>query len=503
MESVTQINKLKMILLMLFSSVFTLTFSYIWMNIFIKPNNYFVDMSNWLVLIGSIILFTGLIIIDRGLKRIRQKKYLIFITFINLMIIIGLQCFFVAYFRVNPTWDFGHVYYSALELKDEFVGLQPYFYVQFPNNIPALLVFICFFRFLDFFGVEQYLNWFIFLNMLVIILSIVCLYFFIYRRTNIQHATLVSFLMVVMTPLYTYTTIVYTDTLTIIFPILSLLIYDLFYHSKNTVWKYGWILLLGIILAGGTLIKANVIITCVAILIHYVMTRHWKSSLVFLIALMLPFGITNVTYQKVIEPILPVEKSEMGYPSTHWLMMGLNHQGKVYGGFNITDVHITARLKSSGLSKEEISKENLRIIKERLEEYGVSGYLSFLNKKINYTWGDGTYYAPDKLNRSPLAENMYQKYVFGGQKEFYIYGAQMVHLLVMGIIVVAAISLLKDYTNFNLVLSITLFGVFLFLLFWETRSRYLVLYVPIILALASHGLFQLTALFNNKELQKG
>lgn len=361
--------------------------------------------------------------------------------------------------------------------------MQPYFYVQFPNNIPVLLLFVGIMRFLDFIGIHDYLPCLIIINMLVVILSIVCLYIFIYRRTNLSHITTLSFLLVIIIPLYTYTTIVYTDTLTMIFPILSLLMYDFFYHSENRKFKYVCLVFLGICLAIGALIKANVIITSIAIFTHYFMTTKWKSSLIFMVVLLIPFIFKNYVYQKVIDPIIPVENEELGYPTTYWLMMGLNQSGKIYGGFNIEDLHITAELK-----------------KERLSNYGVQGYLEFLSKKINFTWGEGTYYAPDKLIRSPLGESKYQEYVFGDKKTTFVYGSQISHTLILFLIVIVGCSLFRKRISFEVVLSITLFGVFLFLLFWETRSRYLILYIPVMLALASHGLNKINCKINKRKL---
>ncbi len=498
MNSLIESNKFKQLLMMLFNGLFILTFAYIWINITIHPNDVFYNMKNWMVVLGAIILFGLLFFIAQGLKRIKNPRYLVLISLINLFIIIGLQIFFVKYFRVNLTWDFGDIFYSALELKDQFIQLQPYFYFKYPNNIPILLLYVAGMRFLDVFGVSRYLECFIALNMLVILLSLICLYIFVCRRTNYYQATLLSFFMLFITPLYTYTTIVYTDTLTIIFPILSLLIYDFFYHSKNHSLKYVWLVLLGVVIAVGTLLKANVIITLVAIVIHYFMTKRWMKSLLFIVALLIPFAITNYAYEKVIEPIIPVERSELGFPSTHWVMMGLHHEGKVYGGYYHEDVNFTSDLKSSGLTNKQLSERHLQMIKSRLSQYGVRGYLEFLSQKINYTWGEGTYYAPEKLSRSPLRENGYQPYIFGDQKGYFVYASQMAHLLMMSLVVIASFDLFKKRVSFEQVLSITLFGVFLFLLIWETRSRYLVLYLPVILALASEGLSVTTTGWSRK-----
>ena len=94
MEPLNNTNQVKMLLLMLFNSVFVLVFSYILFNIVINPNNYFIEMNGWIISIGSLMLLGILILIDRGIKQIREKKYLLLISILNLSIIIGLQWFF-------------------------------------------------------------------------------------------------------------------------------------------------------------------------------------------------------------------------------------------------------------------------------------------------------------------------------------------------------------------------------------------------------------------------
>ncbi|MDO5794917.1 MAG: hypothetical protein Q4Q00_12110, partial [Turicibacter sp.] len=55
-------------------------------------------------------------------------------------------------------------------------------------------------------------------------------------------------------------------------------------------------------------------------------------------------------------------------------------------------------------------------------------------------------------------------------------------------IVVSGIKLFKEKSVFEILLSIALFGTFLFLLIWETRSRYLILYLPLMMLLSVYGM---------------
>ena len=76
------------------------------------------------------------------------------------------------------------------------------------------------------------LNPLILVNLSVVFLSVV-IYLLIKELYGLQRATLFSIVSILITPFYTYTTIVYTDTLGMIFPILSLYLYAKIYHSHK------------------------------------------------------------------------------------------------------------------------------------------------------------------------------------------------------------------------------------------------------------------------------
>ena len=129
------------------------------------------------------------------------------------------------------------------------------------------------------------------------------------------------------------------------------------------------------------------------------------------------------------------------------------------------------------------------MIKDRIHNYGFTGMIDHLKQKINYTWSDGTYYSIRKLIREPLMENNpYADYIIGHQNKYFIYFSQISHLTLIGLMLIGAFRLLRTKDTFESILTITIIGVFLFLLLWETRSRYLVLYLPVFLVLAAYGI---------------
>lgn len=186
----------------------------------------------------------------------------------------------------------------------------------------------------------------------------------------------------------------------------------------------------------------------------------------------------------MIYPHNSMPRGETGIPSTHWIMMGLSNPG----GYDDNDAHFSIGLKNDDKSNQEIKEANIQIIKERIQNYGFTGMIDHLKQKINYTWSDGTYYSIRKLIREPLMENNpYADYVIGHQNKYFIYFSQISHITLIGLMLIGTFRLLHKKDLFESILTITIIGVFLFLLLWETRSRYLVLYLPIFLALAAYG----------------
>ena len=474
-------HTIKTILLQLATLLFFIIFSYILYDGLFNPYPMYMELNPFIIILGVGILLFLLGLLFKGFSHL-SKKNLILISIINFIIMLILQFIFSIFFQVNPSWDFGMVYNGALSQLDKFDYLSFYFVGYYPNNIPLLIVEMLFMRFFRLFGISDYLTGLIVVNLLIIFVSLICTYWYIYRRYNLQTATLFSFFFLLITPFYAYVPIVYTDTFSMIFPIVALLLYDIFYHEEVRSKKL--LIILSIWLTIGTLIKANVIITLIAILIHYFMTNHWKTWIKFISTIFICFIGMMLIYKVMIYPHNSMPRGETGIPSTHWIMMGLKNPG----GYDDEDATFSIGLKNEDKSNQEIKEANIHIIKERIQNYGFIGMIDHFKQKINYTWSDGTYFSIKKLIREPLMENNpYADYVIGHQNKYFIYFSQISHMTLIGLMLIGAFRLLRTKDTFESILTITIIGVFLFLLLWETRSRYLVLYLPIFLVLAAYG----------------
>ena len=147
---------------------------------------------------------------------------------------------------------------------------------------------------------------------------------------------------------------------------------------------------------------------------------------------------------------------------------------------------------TASVEGKEAKKETDRaFIRNKLEEYGVSGMAEHLKKKVKFTWGDGVYFAPEKLKRDPMKESWLHEWVLKDGDNFqktYLYCNAVQLLLLLGLVA----SVVRNFAERGRwreiqSMQIAVFGIFLFLLIWETRSRYLVNFVPVFVLLGLDG----------------
>ncbi|MCC0630253.1 MULTISPECIES: glycosyltransferase family 39 protein [unclassified Clostridioides] len=475
----------KEILLFLFTSIFIFSFICIIKIILFDNVNLFYNMNPFIIIIGILVLLFLLYTLnkffnnleDKKLKKIRRN------CFIGILV---LQIIFAVFLHVNPTWDFRSVNQSAIELALYNKPLGEYFYVSYPNNIAITLLLSCMYKFIGMYtdNIHTFYTFGTLLNIFMINISILILSKFIKKVFGICKETLFSVFALLITPFYAYSQIVYTDTITMFFPITMFLFLYNYINSKSKV-RFRYLIYIGILACIGTALKTNVIISLIAIVIYLFFLNKIKPSIKCISLIIIPFIIGTMFFQYMVTYFIPVTYKEAGLPYTHWMMMGLE---KPYGSFSHEDVQFSLKQRSLN-GKEGTKKANIKIIKQRLKSYGVEGYLRFLKNKISFTWGDGTYYSLSKLSREAVFKgSIFYEHVVGKKNGVFVSVSQFSHILILIMIVVSSIRFYKYPKEFTSSLNICIFGVFLFLIIWETRSRYLLCYLPILILSAFFGL---------------
>ncbi|MDR0984650.1 MAG: glycosyltransferase family 39 protein [Ruminococcus sp.] len=265
---------------------------------------------------------------------------------------------------------------------------------------------------------------------------------------------------------YAYTPVYYTDTMAMPFTIGC--IYLITCGIKSAEYKNViYFALAGITAVLGYFIKASVGIILPAVVIFLILTKiPVKKKIVFgsgffgvfiCLAIMLNLLIAGTgIYTKD-------SREEYEFPKTHWVMMGI----KSYGGYFSEDFEMT--YQAGNFAEKE--RVNIAEIKERFSEYNVLTFTRHVIVKVSRTWSDGAYFV----------NNGYLNSRFVNGKFFNIYSNIVNTCLLFAVIWGFFCGARRKDYGILFLCRVILCGLILFLIVWETRSRYLISFIPLIL----------------------
>lgn len=387
------------------------------------PGIYDKPLLPWIVLPGAVLLSAFLILLVKLLGRLPEAVHgKIAVLFFP--VYLALQLGFALLYRVEPKgWDFEVIYRAAVGFV-EGGDLYGYYFEDYPNNIAAAALLGGVFRLAKALGAGGggYYWAGVGFNLLLIQLGVLLLYRTTKKLLGLAWASAALVFSLLFTPLITYGPIFYTDTLS--FPLAAGMLYA-YVLSLERKGRARLVLLLLAGLAGtaGVVLKATFAILFAAIVLHMLITEKLLAALVhaMVLAAVLAGGLQLYAMSVNRMGLLSMPYRQAGYPYTHWVMMGLKEP---YGFYSYQDVLLTEAYSS----KELRHQANLREIKNRLQQYDLHGMARLLAAKLLFTWGDGTYFAPVKLNREVPEYKAYHSYILpldGSKNAAYIYYCQM------------------------------------------------------------------------------
>lgn len=292
--------------------------------------------------------------------------------------------------------------------------------------------------------------------------------------------------------------IAYSDTFSVLIPILTLYLYLRMKESALPLPIRAFVVIFPALF--GYLIKPQNVIVLIAIAIWELIggerKRFRRRGIGTVAVILLVLVISGV----IVGGINSAARSYTGiarnkdaeYGWSHYLVVGLNWDST--GTYNEADIAFTDQFSTA----EERTANQLSEARRRVSEMGVTGYLRFLGRKLllNYNDGtfawsmEGTFYA--EVFDPPLGavSTFFRKIYYYGQDYYLIYATieQTVWLFVLAGGFLATLK--SKYTRNReaaFILAISLVGVTLFTLLFEARARYLYLYAPFYVILAVMG----------------
>ncbi len=465
---------------------------------------------DWLITLGMGLLAGGIfLLLYQLVKRIPlpgkkwQRRLLLAVGFVCLYMV---QASFVQLFIGENGWDVmscawvgESIYYDAAEYA---------YLTQYPNNLLLILINALCSDAPYYFGLNGVQHFLAFVNIFVVDLAFV--FASLIAKRLLKPGGVRVFAMIAL-PLFLFSpwlTVPYSDTLSMLFPMLTLWLY-LKWREKETIkGKLLCALFMGFAGGVGFMLKPTALIMLVAaFLIMLVSTsKDWRNMLVYVLCIALAagmmLGVSKATYAVFYEvadedEISPEMFEKRAIPWTHFLMMGLTVDGNRYGAYYAEDAAATHAIDGKANKMEY----NLKVVGERLEEKGFLGYLEFLCRKSSYVFndgalafvGEGTFLYNEPFDYSDLGVAL-QNFFYGDRSRpsrEYVLLADGMWLMVLALMCVSFFQRGVEKMDAFAVMRLCLMGLALFLLLFEARARYLVNHLPLFALMAAQGFMKI------------
>ncbi len=410
-----------------------------------------------------------------------SKKTFLITTIITFLVLYIIQLFILYFSYFKTGWDAGTVDELANMVAEQGVyttaGSSAYLTI-FENNV-LIVAILGFIKSLPLIGSKYFTI--LAINALLVNLSGVFACITIKKLLSRKAGILSIFITAPLILLNPWIMIPYSDTFAIMIPILVFYIYI----ATEKWWKYGPIIFFSLI---GYFIKPSAIIVLIAIIVVELFKHHWHKpsinkdfwlrTLAITNGIMLAFLIKYISFSYI-----NYQQNKDVIPITfiHYLAMGQN--GENYGQFLTVD------------SQEFIygPKFELKKFYNRFTSRSPLEQIDFFTRKLlvnfddgTFAWsGEGGFYKEIPERDNPISNTLKSFYYNEGKNNrLFIQIEQTIWIFVLfGCI----FSFKKKLSSNETVLKLSLIGIFIFVMIFEARARYLFCFSPMFVTCAMLG----------------
>ncbi|RHR84882.1 hypothetical protein [Faecalibacillus intestinalis] len=466
-------------------------------------------LSNLSLLVIALFTLIVLIIFYKKLLKkyvdLLNKKQCSILLMFYFLVAFALQIFLIKKIFFLTGWDVGQLRCAADQaaqgLKFQSGNEYNYYFSFYPNNVFILFISTIITKVAYIIGMDSHLLLSI-VGALSVNVSIILLVKIVGLITHNKHlcvlAIFISTIFIMFTP---WIIIPYSDTYAMFFTTVVLYVY----LNKDNLNKYVSAFFIVLFAFIGYKVKPTVIIVLIAIILIEVWKNLFnlkniklkevgKCSISLIAAMAIFLSISSIS-----NSYLEYEKNTSNeMPLTHFLMMGMNPIAR--GGYSQDDVDFT----QSHIGLYNKTSANMKVVKRRLREYGIIGYSQLLiDKSIrnyndgSFAWGgEGNFYLvvnEDNSRGTTLLRNIF--YNEGKYYQLFETFLQSVWILILFFNIFS----LKNIRNYKLlVIPLSIIGITIFLLLFESRARYLLLYAPFYIILFVIGMNNIINMVNIK-----
>lgn len=475
----------------LFIMVFVSSFSYIILNAIFNKKVY--NHSTAIIFFIGIPCIILLCVIYNFLKKkhtFTKKYYPIFVA-CAAIILFTVQMLSVNHLRYLPMFDLEAIYAGAQEWLfkgtfEKYTSRTMYannYYYLFPNNLGALTYFYLLFKAAyslginDFFMVASVANGILF-TLTMVFTSLIC------KKLSGAHTGIfVLILFLITPPFYFIAPVFYTDSLSLIYPVVSFYIFLIAKDRKNMVSKLLLYAASAAICAIGGLIRMTVLIILVAVAINLIINKKWKNLIAYLcIHIVIISAIFSGFNSYMYTNHLDKERADREkMPVHYWLDLATNGTGF----FSNRILAGARKIETYEERKEHLTEE----IKENISNKGFSGIISLISHKGTFCFGDGSFELNTFLGHRPInKEGFLYQYVHADGKYYDNYRSVCTGIFMVILVLMAASGFTKDKNKVLFIPRLCVFGLLMYLLCWEIKNRYIINFLPFIYMSASIGM---------------
>lgn len=474
------------------------------LNLYYIPNDLII--SNKILILPSLLFLIFFIGAIYGIQRIKdgrfvkielsEKKFYIIISLVFAAVYL-LQLFISEHVYIKTGWDVSAIREAAEKIavgdKD---GVPIWYFNTYPNNLLITYTLAFLYRVGNLFiPSHHYAVILVFVSLVVCIsvyLSTLCIYRITRSRKLTVCGMIVGILLVALNP---WIVIPYTDSIPMIFPVFAVFCY---LFIKNSYLRYSLMIFACVL---GYYFKPTVIIVLIAlailklfVLMEKLLRKKFSFNrcacmlLCILISVGGAFGINKYFHNKIVLN----ENKQMTI--THYLMMGLNVETDgIYSSDDVVYSYGFSDVKSR-------QKGNIDLAKNRLKEMGLKGYIRLLTVKNISTYNDGTFgwgkegsfYVEVPEDNRTVTKALRSFYYTNEQGTHYLIFATAEQILWLFMLICICFCILPFKTKGGAenLIALSLLGVSMFLLIFECRARYLFVFSPLFVILATVGLYK-------------
>lgn len=390
-----------------------------------------------------------------------------------------LQCCFIIVIwkeRVFPSTDLATDTTEAIQLLQTHQFWQNSSAAIYPHNRMHILILYFYYRILSWMRIYKYWEASILLALFCIDVSV----FFsckIIRLLSGVRAELVFLLFCFLNPV-TYLGLAYYYTSIISLPFMmisSYCIIKIIQERENKYWSV-YAVLCGFFSAFGLFIRVTAVFPFLAYIVYLGCTikkAGAKRTLLICFFVICSFVFMIGCGSSLIRHYDPYDRSETAFPVTHGIMMSMQGQG----GYCQSDVDDTASLPS----REKKIERNLKVIKQRLTNMGISGFFILLGNKIKFNWSEGHFRFTNWYSGS-------FRYISGERRDVLILYCQILRILLWLFLSINILCRMYEKSmDAGAVFLIVLLGAFALHIITESNPQYSVPFLWTMMISAAEG----------------